>query len=181
MTRQISLILAATYPAFGIGLHGTMPWRLSQELKYFRQVTEHSTVIMGRKTWDSIPPQYRPLRNRTNIVVSRTPQNYGDQVKCFSSIEEAINSTNNDVFIIGGSQIYSACLPYASRLYITLISDPESKITCDTFFKFDASQWHQQPTSELAKLVNGKVKDFPTNGEVEENGLKYKFSLFTKH
>lgn len=71
---QLTLILAASIPTLGIGLNGTLPWHLSRELKYFRQCTSQQIVIMGRRTWESIPSKFRPLPNRLNIVVSKTLQ-----------------------------------------------------------------------------------------------------------
>ena len=76
--RNFSLIVAATIPEFGIGFNGTIPWRVAEDLKFFKETTsstndrnKKNAVIMGRKTWESIPPKYRPLKDRFNIVLTR--------------------------------------------------------------------------------------------------------------
>jgi dihydrofolate reductase len=83
MTSRINLMVAATSETHGIGIKGTLPWRLRGDMNFFRQLTTHfqepgmsgkNTVIMGRKTWDSIPSKFRPLPERRNIVLTRNAQ-----------------------------------------------------------------------------------------------------------
>ena len=91
-----------------------LPWRgkvdktiLKKDLEFFRKTTLNSTVIMGRKTWESIPKKYRPLPKRRNIVLTRNP-NYPENVEFYANIQEALNSAENDreIFIIGGKSLY---------------------------------------------------------------------------
>ena len=111
-----------------IGKDGVMPWHLPEDLAHFKRVTQGHPVIMGRKTWDSIPPRFRPLPGRRNIVVTRQrdwrPEPASDQVQRAASVEEAIALARRhspDVWIIGGAQIYAQALPLADELVVTEI------------------------------------------------------------
>ncbi|GMM52764.1 dihydrofolate reductase [Starmerella bacillaris] len=181
-SRSVSLILAATDPAFGIGRKGQLPWHLKGEMKYFKQVTTDSTVIMGRKTWYSIPVEYRPLVNRKNVVISRDPSAcYGTGVLACTSVESALGQCdkNKSIFVIGGAEIYKACLPYADKMFITLIKDESNKIKCDTFFRFNQNEWQMQPSERLKEAL-GKDVDIPDNCSVTEDGLEYTFTLWER-
>ncbi|EDO17156.1 hypothetical protein Kpol_1072p26 [Vanderwaltozyma polyspora DSM 70294] len=133
-------IVACLLPEFGIGLQGTLPWRLAKEMKFFRQVTsstfdsgKQNAVIMGRKTWESIPAKFRPLPNRTNVVISRSftadlvLSDDNSYLKCnslYDSIEK-LNSSYKDkierVYIIGGGEIYKESLNLCDYWLITKI------------------------------------------------------------
>lgn len=117
----LSLIAAADENNV-IGHGNTMPWRLPDELKHFRATTKGHPVIMGRKTYDSIG---RPLPERLNIVVSRNPDLRIEGCLVVSSLHDAIETARRDgkdeVFVIGGQQIYEAALPVADRIYLTRI------------------------------------------------------------
>ena len=108
-----------------------MPWHLSEDLAHFKAVTLGCPVIMGRKTWESLPARARPLPFRRNIILTRQPkwgQDYAnDQVVKANTIEAAISpqivgANVDQVWVIGGGQIYSAYLPLASRLEVTEIN-----------------------------------------------------------
>lgn len=181
--KAVTLILAATSPALGIGKNGSLPWKLKREMKFFRQVTHGSTVVMGRKTWDSILPKHRPLANRTNIVVSNNADaQYGDGVIAATSIEEALVKADASlpVFVIGGAQIYKASLKYATNILLTLIEDPKSTIDCDTFFELDKFNFRRQPEPLLRAFV-GPTVELPANCDehIDENGYKYSFTLWS--
>lgn len=119
----------------GIGKNGDLLWHISEDLKRFKQLTLGHPVIMGRKTYESVAAYVGgPLPNRTNIVVTRSGQSF-EGCLVFDSLEKALETAhgldNEEVHIGGGAQIYEAALPYADRLYLTLI---DGKKDADTFF-----------------------------------------------
>jgi len=131
----ISIIVAMTNNRV-IGKDNEMPWHLSDDLKNFKKLTLGKTVIMGRLTYDSIG---KPLPNRRNIVLSRSLKD--KKVNVLSNVEEAleVTSTEEEVFIIGGQDIYSQTIKKATKLYITMI---DSEIEGDKFFpSIDFSTW----------------------------------------
>jgi|TARA_B110000902_G_scaffold231780_1_gene274278 dihydrofolate reductase len=131
----ISIIVAMTNNRV-IGKDNEMPWHLSDDLKNFKKLTLGKTVIMGRLTYDSIG---KPLPNRKNIVLSRSLKD--KKVNVLSSVEVAldITSSEEEVFIIGGQDIYLQTIKKATKLYITMIN---SEIEGDKFFpNIDLSQW----------------------------------------
>jgi len=132
---MLSLIVAMGRRNRVIGLDGDMPWKLSADLKRFKQITTGHTVVMGRKTWESIPAKFRPLPNRQNIVLTRN-KSYRDEVPegviVANSLAEALElhrrmSEGNvgenwgDVFVIGGESVFAEAYPTADRLYLTLV------------------------------------------------------------
>ena len=106
-----------------IGKNGVMPWHLPEDLAHFKRVTLNHPVVMGRKTWDSIPPRFRPLPGRTNIVVTRQPDWNENGAQRTSSLREALQLCENSaqVWVIGGAQIYAQALPLADELVVTEI------------------------------------------------------------
>ena len=106
-----------------IGKNGVMPWHLPEDLAHFKRTTLSHPVIMGRKTWDSIPQRFRPLPGRTNIVVTRQPDWNENGAQRTSSLREALQLCENSaqVWIIGGAQIYAQALPLADELVVTEI------------------------------------------------------------
>ena len=121
-----------------IGKDGALPWHFSEDLKNFKKLTTGHTIIMGRKTWDSLP--IKPLPNRRNIVISSTKQ---EQVESYTSIEGCIESLKNDkevsdIYIIGGMSVYKFFYKHADILHITFIS--KSYPDTDTFFPISLSQ-----------------------------------------
>lgn len=133
---QVSTVVAIGEKDRSIGNGNRLLWHIPDDLKRFKRITEGHPVIMGRKTYESLPEQYRPLPNRTNIIVTRqagyrTP----DGVYTTNSIEEALELAhtldNEHIFIGGGQQIYEQALPYIEKLYLTIIHSDKSG---DTFF-----------------------------------------------
>lgn len=105
-----------------IGRQGGLPWRLRDDMKYFAEVTTGHAVVMGRKTFESIPEKFRPLPNRTNIVVTRDTMWRGDGVKIAGSLEDAMEMAGEgEVFVLGGGEIYAQAMHFADRLYVTEI------------------------------------------------------------
>ncbi len=114
---MISIVVA--HGANGvIGDKGQLPWRLPSDLRRFRKLTTGGTVVMGRKTFESLPPQHRPLRDRHNVVVSANPAFRPPDVEVHTSLESAL-AAHPDCFVIGGSSIYAQALEIANRVYAT--------------------------------------------------------------
>ena len=116
---KLSIIVAMSSNRV-IGVNNTLPWHLSEDLKHFKSLTTGHTIIMGRKTYESIG---RPLPNRRNIVISRNMETSYEGAEVAHSIDDAffISRNDNEVFIIGGSNIYEQALSSVDHLYITEI------------------------------------------------------------
>lgn len=132
----ISMIAAIGKKDRSIGKDNALMWHVPADQKYFREVTKGHPVIMGRKTYESIPEQYRPLPGRPNIIVTRqdeysVPEGVFVTDSLESAIDKAKETDNEEVFIIGGQQIYEQGLQYTDKLYITII---DTEMTGDTFF-----------------------------------------------
>ena len=126
-----------------IGCDNQLPWQLPNELKYFKECTLGKPVIMGRKTFESLPFS---LPNRLNIVLTRQKQNFGDVI-VVNSLEEALDrakrhctaTETDECFVIGGASVYAEALSHASRLYATTVN---GDIPGDTYFpEYDESCW----------------------------------------
>ncbi len=123
-----------------IGINNQLPWKLSSDLKYFKKITLGKSIIMGRKTHESIG---RPLPGRQNIIISRDKSYSALGCLVFNSVQEALQSLerDNEVMIIGGSSMYRELLPSADKIYLTLI---DHTFEADTFFpELNPSQWQQ--------------------------------------
>ena len=108
-----------------IGLDGAMPWHLPEDLAHFKRLTSGCPVIMGRKTWDSLPERFRPLPGRRNIVITRQADWSQNGVQRASSLREALQLCEHDaatVWVMGGAQIYAQALPLADRVEVTEIA-----------------------------------------------------------
>lgn len=101
-----------------IGRDGTLPWHLPEDLKHFRALTTGTTVLMGRRTWESLPPRFRPLPGRRNLVLSHTPR---EGVETFSDLPRALAAVSGEGWVIGGAAMYRAALPVADRIVVTEI------------------------------------------------------------
>ena len=126
---MISLIAALSERTRVIGRGGDLVWHIPEDLKRFKTLTLGHPVIMGRKTWESLPPKFRPLPGRTNIVVTRKKEYVAEGATVTHSFESALaraGDSSTEVFVIGGEELYTSALPYTDRLYLTLI-DAEEK------------------------------------------------------
>lgn len=105
-----------------IGREGQLPWagRLPADMAHFRRLTDGKSVIMGRKTWDSLPESSRPLKNRENIVVSLSQTAFTGALAA-DSLESAFDMASSETVVIGGANIYEQALPYVDRIYSTEI------------------------------------------------------------
>ena len=133
-------IVVACDARHGIGKNGSLPWRLSADLKHFKAVTLGKPVIMGRKTFESIG---KPLPERTNIVVTRDPQFHADGIAIAHSLDDALaqGRAAPEMMLIGGAQLYTQALPRTQRLYLTLI---HADIDGDAHFPdYDPAAWRE--------------------------------------
>jgi dihydrofolate reductase len=118
------LVLIAALARNGVIGHGNqLLWRLPEDMQFFRQATRGHAVIMGRKTWDSLPPRFRPLPGRRNIVLTRDSAFRAEGAECVPSLEAALAllGDEQEVFVIGGAQVYAQALPHAQQLLLTEI------------------------------------------------------------
>jgi dihydrofolate reductase len=141
---KISLIAALAENRV-IGKNNDLPWSLPDDMKYFMETTKGHPCIMGRKNYDSIPSKFRPLANRTNIVVTRQRDFTAPGCVVVNGIEEAItlaqSHSEEEAFIIGGAEIYKQSLRLADRLYLTEI---QAHIDGDTYFPtVTSSDWKE--------------------------------------
>ncbi len=141
---KISMIAAVAENRV-IGKDNDLVWRLPDDMKYFMETTQGYHVIMGRKNYESIPHKFRPLPNRTNIIVTRQNNYRADNCIITHSIEEALNyareHNQQEVFVIGGGQIYTQALPLADKLYITEV---KHSFAGDAFFpEFARAEWQE--------------------------------------
>lgn len=154
----ISLVVAVGQNGV-IGRRGALPWRLPEDLKRFKALTMGKPVIMGRKTWDSLPR--KPLPGRPNIVITRNPDFRDDGALVAHSFAQAIElgeaSGADEIAVIGGEAIFAAALPLAQIIHLTEVAaTPEG----DAFMPaIDRTQWR-----EIAR-----------EGPYEANGLRYSF------
>jgi len=100
-----------------IGRDGGLPWRLPEDVRHFRELTAGSTVVMGRRTWESLPDRFRPLPGRRNVVLTRDPAWSAPGASVVHSVEEALDL--GDLWVIGGAEVYAAFLPYADEIVRT--------------------------------------------------------------
>jgi dihydrofolate reductase len=138
-TPRVTLILARARNGV-IGRDNQMPWKIPGEQAYFKRVTMGHPIIMGRKTWESVG---RPLPGRRSIVVTRDPGFKATGAEVVHSVEGALAASGNvdEIFVIGGAQIYDALLARADRLLITEI---DADFEGDTFFPTpDAAVWRE--------------------------------------
>ncbi len=171
-------IVVAVDANFGIGRDNNLPWNLPGDMKHFKEVTTQNNsegrlvnaVIMGRKTWESIPEKFRPLPKRLNIVLSRGPQmSLPPEVVQACTLEEALASLESNgrvdkVFVIGGGEVFKTAIshPSCEKLFITHI---QQSFECDRFFPSLPAAFRE--TDRSAVLQEGV-------------GPRYVFSIYTK-
>ena len=132
---MITLVVATAKNGV-IGRHGAIPWHLPEDMRRFKALTLSHTVVMGRKTWDSLPPKNRPLPGRRNVVVTRQ-QGWSAPGAETAPLDGALK---DDVFVIGGADIYRAALGLAGRIELTEI---HRDFDGDAHFTFDRSHWRE--------------------------------------
>ena len=140
-----------------IGKNNDLPWNLPDDFKFFKSTTEGHHVILGRKNYESLPHRFRPLPNRTNIVITRNDQ-YGssEKIEVVDSLERALQiakiNKEPEVFIIGGGEIYKLGLQLASRIYLTEIMPKLKEMS--TFLNL---------TNQTGKRLTGNFTQSTTN------------------
>ncbi|WP_298619484.1 dihydrofolate reductase [uncultured Zoogloea sp.] len=143
MSKPVLALIAAHARGRVIGIDNRMPWHLPEDMKFFRETTRGKPVIMGRKTWESLPDAFRPLPGRVNIVVSRNAAYPADGATVVGSLPDALTAAGdtNIVFVMGGADLYRQALPMADRLYLTEI---DADFAGDAFFPdFDCQTWQE--------------------------------------
>jgi dihydrofolate reductase len=143
-----------------IGKNNKLLWNIPDDMKHFVKITKNKTVLMGRKTWESIPAKFRPLPNRTNIIITRNTE-YKTQVpkdvRVYTSIKEALNNhPDKEVIVIGGGQIYKQTIDMADKLYITHVN---MNVDGDAFFpEINLNKWQEieREDHEKFSFVNYK-------------------------
>ncbi len=126
-----------------IGRDNALPWRLPDDMAWFREKTMGKPCIMGRKTYDSLPYRFRPLPGRLNIVVTRNPGYEAPGAVVVHSVEEALAAAEDvdEVVIIGGADLFSHLMPVVDRLYLTHVHDAAEG---DVFFpEFNQAEWRE--------------------------------------
>jgi dihydrofolate reductase len=158
-------LVAAVAQGGVIGRDGTVPWHLPEDMAFFRRLTTGHPVVMGRRTWDSLPDRFRPLPGRRNIVVTRNHTWAANGAERAGSLEEALRLAGDagPVFVIGGAEIYRAALPHADELVLTEI---ELDVEGDTFFP----EW---PREELVEVSR--------EDHVAGDGTAYAFVTYRRH
>lgn len=142
---RVNLIVAWAHGGV-IGRDGGMPWHLPQDLAHFKRTTLDHPVIMGRRTWESLPAKVRPLPGRRNIVLSTDPQWAPAGAQRCASLPQALASCAGeaDVWVIGGARVYQEALPLADRLVVTEI---DADVAGDTWFP----AWNREEFVETAR------------------------------
>lgn len=146
-----------------IGYQGTMPWHLPEDLSHFKRQTLNAPVIMGRKTWDSIPERFRPLPGRRNIVITRQTGWGAPGAEVAHALEDAIALVSDapEAWVMGGAQIYAQALPLAQKAVVTEI---------DADFQGDA----------FAPVLSSDWRETCREQHVAANGLTYAFVTFER-
>lgn len=209
-----TLIVAATVKN-GIGKSGGLPWpMLKKEMAYFARVTKRvpshqatvdsqsqNVVVMGRKTWESIPPKFRPLKDRTNLVISsKSSEALGvahEDVLVAKDIESGLSALQErvhegkarpmgKVFVIGGSSIYEAALRLANAKHI-LLTRIQNEYECDTFFPIDldaedarTTSWQKQSHGVLQRFIEEDIKDAEMEETAGDVAVRYRFTLYQR-
>lgn len=157
--REEISVIAAIGRDRAIGKDNELLWNIPDDLKRFKALTSGHPVIMGRKTWESIPEKFRPLPGRTNIVITRDSAYDAAGAVLAQSFPQALSLARdaegaNEIFAIGGQQVYECALPFATRLYLTVIDGEKEG---DAFFP----RYEEEFTKET------------TRDEREWEGLRY--------
>jgi len=168
LSMRLNLIYAQARNGV-IGIDNRLPWHLPQDLAHFKAHTSGCPVIMGRKTWDSLPPKFRPLPGRINIVVTRQSDWQGDGAVARHSLPDAIthlqDSNATEVWVIGGAQIYEQALPLAQRAVVTVIHKD-----------FDGDAFAPTLPNDWVEVT----RDHHPANSVDPSGLGYDFVIYER-
>ncbi len=157
----ISLVVARAANGT-IGLDGGLPWHLPSDMRHFRELTTGHTVLMGRKTFESLPPQYRPLPQRRNLVLSSNTELELPGAEVFHDLSSALAACEGECFVIGGNAVYDETLTVADKVYATEI---DAEIDGDAFFpELSPVEWHCSERGE----------------RIVENELAFDFAVYER-
>jgi dihydrofolate reductase len=159
-------IIAAVSDDGGLGKDNELLWHIPEDLKRFKSLTMGKCVIMGKRTWESLPK--RPLPGRKNIVLTDIPEECFDCSLTAYSIEDALGKcvSSEEIFIIGGGSVYSQFMPLADRLYITHV---HRKTRADVYFpKIDLRKWR---IIEKEECISGDINNLPYTYTVYERRI----------
>lgn len=162
LNMKLNLIFARAANGV-IGQNNTLPWHFPEDMAHFKRTTLGCPVIMGRKTWDSLPPKFRPLPGRLNVVVTRQPDWQATGALTAHSLKEAcaLCPEDSQAWVIGGAEIYAQALPLASTAVVTEIDmDYEGDVFAPTF----GPEW-----AETSR-----------NSQVSATGLSFSFVTYCK-
>ena len=138
--------IVAISPERVIGIDGELPWHYSADLRRFKRLTMGTTVIMGRRTWESIGS--RPLPGRHNIVITKNPL---PDIDYYGSLSDALADSEGDVWFIGGAHLYRSALPFCDFIDVTLVPDRVNSPDAVYFPELDPAQWRSEPPQPLAE------------------------------
>lgn len=149
---QISLV-AGVARNQAIGLNNELLWRLPADMARFKALTLGAPVIMGRKTWESLPAKFRPLPGRRNLVLSRQSGLRLEGAECFTTLEAALAACADEarVSVIGGAEIYALALPFAHRLELTEVM---AEFEADSFFP----AWSREQFAEVGREAHSSAE-----------------------
>ena len=158
---KVSLVAAVARGGV-IGLAGGLPWRIPEDAQRFRTLTMGHAVVMGRRTWDSLPHRFRPLPGRRNVVVTRNRAWLADGAESAGSLDDALSLLDGapQVFVIGGGELYAEALPLADELLLTEI---DADLEGDTYF----------PLWERAMFEETSREDHVSEGGIPFAFVKY--------
>lgn len=193
LMTDVAAVVAAAATSRGIGYNGQLPWKLTGDMAHFKRVTmeppspeKQNAVIMGRKTWDSIPPRFRPLQGRTNVVLtSNSSLSVPSDVIVASSLHDATTqleklSNLGYVFVIGGGQVYDEAINsgLVNRVIYTRVSNIADDAKFDAFFpELKDTEWECRPFFSHEKENDNGNEECQTD---PDTGLQYQFLDYHK-
>lgn len=152
-----------------LGAHGTLPWHVPEDLALFKRVTAGHPVVMGRTTWDSLNPKFRPLPGRVNIVLSSDSEYVAEGARTATSLDEALELAkvhDDDVWIIGGARVYEQAMPRIDRLVIT---DLDIDVP-------DADAFAPPLDPSFEPVITEPARGWLTS----KSGIKYRFTVYQR-
>lgn len=165
MTQRTITLIWAQDRAGAIGRANTIPWRVPEDMARFREITGGQPVVMGRKTWESLPARFRPLPGRRNVVITRSASYVADGAEVVNGLAEALELVGEAAVVIGGGQIYTAAIDVATHLRVTEID------------------MLVEGADAFAPEIDPYAWDSADNGEwlSSSGGVRYRFIDYVRH
>lgn len=145
-----------------IGRDGGLPWQLPEDLARFKDITMGHTVVMGRRTWESLPTKVRPLPGRKNVVLSRRPDYLADGANVVHTLDDAL--TGEDTWVIGGEEIFGLALPVATRCEVTEID----------------LGLHRRESDAMAPMLDESWVGTVGGWQTSRSGLRYRYYSYRR-